>query len=345
VNVRAPLRKANPLSANTSLEAVTTKRLELYAGDAHPALAQEIAEHLGVQLGAPNLRQFANGEMHCRYGESLRGADVFIIQTHGGTPVNDALMQQLIMIDAAKRASAKRITAVCPYYGYSRQDRKAEGREPITAKLVADMLSVAGADRVVSVDLHSGQIQGFFDAPFDHLTALPLLCGFMKDEMGLHGDDVVVVAPDAGRIKTAEKLREYLHADLAFLYKRRSRKEAHKIEEMAVVGEVGGRPCIIVDDMIDTAGTVAKGAQTLAAQGAGPIFAAATHAIFSGKAAQLLEEAPIEQVLVTNTVPIPEDRQFSKLRVLSIAPLIASALRAVFEDSSVSEIFGGANQV
>ena len=209
---------------------------------------------------------------------------------------------------------------------------------------MADLLTTAGADRVVSVDLHSGQIQGFFDAPFDHLTALPILSHYLKDELGLH-DDLVVVAPDAGRIKTAERLREYLHADLAFLYKRRSRQEAHKIEEMAVVGEVEGRPCVLVDDMIDTAGTVAKGAQALAAQGAGPIFVGATHGLFSGKARQALEEAPIEQVVVTNTVPIPEERSFDKLRVLSIAPLIASALRAVFEDSSVSEIFGGDNQV
>jgi ribose-phosphate pyrophosphokinase len=249
------------------------------------------------------------------------------------------------MIDAMKRASAKRISAVIPYYGYSRQDKKALSREPISAKLVADLLTTAGADRVVSVDLHSGQIQGYFDRPFDHLTALPILSNYLQDEVGLNGDDTVVVAPDAGRIKTAEKLREYLHADLAFLYKRRSRREAHKIEEMAVVGEVDGRPCVVVDDMIDTAGTLTKGVQALAAMGAGPIYAAATHPIFSGKARQNMEESALEQVIVTNTVPIPEERYFDTLKVLSIAPLIASALRAVFEDSSVSEIFGGDNQV
>jgi ribose-phosphate pyrophosphokinase len=254
-------------------------------------------------------------------------------------------MEQLIMIDAMKRASAKRITAVIPYFGYSRQDKKGLAREPISARLIADLLSQAGADRVVSVDLHSGQIQGYIDGPFDHLTALPLLSSYLENTLGLHGDDLVVVAPDAGRIKTAEKLREYLHADLAFLYKRRSRREAHKIEEMAVVGEVEGRPCVLVDDMIDTAGTLAKGVQALAAMGAGPIFAAATHAIFSDKARQNMEESALEQVIVTNTVPIPEEKQFDKLRVLSIAPLIASALRAVFEDTSVSEIFGGANQL
>jgi ribose-phosphate pyrophosphokinase len=206
------------------------------------------------------------------------------------------------------------------------------------------MISAAGADRVVSVDLHSGQIQGYFDFPFDHLTALPILSDYISKELGLYDADLVVVAPDAGRIRTAERLREYLHADLAFLYKRRSRHEANKIEEMAVVGDVQGRPCVIVDDMIDTAGTVAKGAIALGQQGAGPIFAAATHPVLSGKAVQLLEESPIQEVVVTNTVPIPGEKQFGKLKVLSIAPLIASALRAVFEDTSVSELFRGDNQ-
>jgi ribose-phosphate pyrophosphokinase len=248
------------------------------------------------------------------------------------------------MLDAMKRASAKRITAVVPYYGYSRQDKKGLAREPISAKLVADLLTAAGANRVVSVDLHAGQIQGYFDFPFDHLTALPVLTKYLREELGLHDEDVVVVAPDAGRIKTAERLREYLHADLAFLYKRRSKHEAHKIDEMAVVGEVGGRPCVLVDDMIDTAGTVAKGATALAQHGAGPIYAAATHPVLSGKAVQLLEEAPITEVVVTNTVPIPEEKRFGKLKVLSIAPLIADALRAVFEESSVSELFDGENQ-
>jgi ribose-phosphate pyrophosphokinase len=326
------------------VEIITKKRMMLFSGTIHPALTNEIADNLGIPVSECEIRRFASGEIYFRSEESVRGADVFVVQTHY-EPVNEALMEQLIMIDAMKRASAKRISAVVPYYGYSRQDKKGMSREPISAKLVADLLSTAGADRVVSVDLHSGQIQGFFDAPFDHLTALPLLCSYLKDTLGLHGDDLVVVAPDAGRIKTAEKLREYLHADLAFLYKRRSRTEAHKIDEMTVVGEVQDRPCVLVDDMIDTGTTIAKGAQALAAMGAGPIFTGATHPILSGKAVQLLEEAPIEQVIVTNTVPIPEEKQFSKLRVLSIAPLIASALRAVFEDSSVSEIFGGANQV
>jgi ribose-phosphate pyrophosphokinase len=326
------------------VEIVTKKKMMLFSGTTHPALAAEIAGHLGIQLSPCKISRFASGEIYFRSEESVRGADVFVIQTHAD-PVNESIMEQLVMLDAMKRASAKRITAVIPYYGYSRQDKKGLAREPISAKLVADLITVAGAQRVVSVDLHSGQTQGYFDFPFDHLTALPILSDFLSGELGLHDENVVVVAPDAGRIRTAERLREHLHADLAFLYKRRSRIEAHKIEEMAVVGEVDGRPCILVDDMIDTSGTVAKGAEALAQQGAGPIYAAATHGVLSGKAVQLLEEAPISGVVLTNTVPIPEEKQFAKLRVLSIAPLIASALRAVFEDTSVSEIFRGENQL
>ena len=326
------------------MEIVTKKKMMLFSGTTHPALAAEIAGHLGIQLSPCKISRFASGEIYFRSEESVRGADVFVIQTHA-EPVNESIMEQLVMLDAMKRASAKRTTAVIPYYGYSRQDKKGLAREPISAKLVADLITVAGAQRVVSVDLHSGQTQGYFDFPFDHLTALPILSDFLSGELGLHDENVVVVAPDAGRIRTAERLREHLHADLAFLYKRRSRIEAHKIEEMAVVGEVDGRPCILVDDMIDTSGTVAKGAEALAQQGAGPIYAAATHGVLSGKAVQLLEEAPISGVVLTNTVPIPEEKQFTKLRVLSIAPLIASALRAVFEDTSVSEIFRGENQL
>ena len=325
------------------MEIVTKKKMMLFSGSTHPALAEEIAENLGLRLSPSVMRRFASGETYFRAEESVRGCDVFVIQTHAD-PVNESIWEQLVMLDAMKRASAKRITAVVPYYGYSRQDKKALAREPISAKLVADVISAAGADRVVSVDLHSGQIQGYFDFPFDHLTALPVLSGYLQNELGLHGDDLVVVSPDAGRIKTAERLREYLHADLAFLYKRRSRTEAHKIDEMAVVGEVNGRPCILVDDMIDTAGTVSKGATALAQQGAGPIYAAATHPVLSGKAVQNLEEAPISEVVVTNTMPIAEEKRFDKLRMLSIAPLIADALRAVFEESSVSEIFHGENQ-
>lgn len=324
------------------MEIVTKKRMMVFSGTAHPALSEEIAAELGVSLSVSKLEKFASGEIYFRAEESARGSDAFVIQTHAGD-VNEAIMEQLIMIDALKRASAKRITAVIPYYGYSRQDKKGLAREPISAKLVADIISTAGADRVVSMDLHSGQIQGYFDFPFDHLTALPVLSDYLAEKLGV-GDDLVVVAPDAGRIKTAEKLREYLRADLAFLYKRRSRTVANQIDEMAVVGEVEGRPCILVDDMIDTAGTVAKGAHALAANGAGPIYTAATHPVLSGNAAQNLMESPIQEVVVCNTLPIPPEKNFEKLVVLSVANIFASAVRAVFEDASVSEIFHGANQ-
>ena len=324
-------------------EIVTKKRMMLFSGEAHPELAGEIADQLGVQLCDASLSRFASGEIYFRSEESVRGADAFVVQTHAD-PVNESIMEQLIMIDALKRASAKRITAVVPYYGYSRQDKKALAREPISAKLIADCLSVAGADRVVSVDLHSGQIQGYFDFPFDHLTALPLLADYLQDDIGLENGDLVVVAPDAGRVKVAERLREQLHADLAFIYKRRSRKEAHKIERMTVVGEVSGKPCILIDDMIDTGGTMVEGARALQEQGAGEVYVAATHPVLSGKAIQKLEESPIKEVVVTNTLPILEDKRIPKITVLSIAPIIASALQAVFEDESVSEIFHGENQ-
>lgn len=319
------------------MELVPKKRLELYTGRSHPALAEEIAAHLGVPLGHANLREFADGEVHCRFGESVRGADVFIIQTHGGR-VNDAIVEQCIMIDAAKRASAKRITAVCPYYGYSRQDRKAEGREPITAKLVADMLSVAGANRVISVDLHSGQIQGFFDGPVDHLTAMPVLLAYLADE---GPDEPVIVAPDAGRVKVAERFAQHLDVDLAIVHKRRARGH---VEALRVVGDIEGRHCILIDDMIDTAGTMVAATAILAEQGAMEVWAMATHGVLSDPAVDRLKNAPISRVVVTDTLPIPDEKQIDKLEVLSVAEIIADALDAVFEDSSVSEIFGGENQ-
>ena len=323
------------------MEIVTKKHMMLFSGTAHPDLSVEIAGDLGMSLSECEISRFASTEVYVRADNSVRGADVFVIQTHCA-PVNETIMEQLVMLDAMKRASAKRITAVIPYYGYSRQDKKTLSREPISAKLVADLLSKAGADRIVSVDLHSGQIQGFFDMPFDHLTALPLLEDYFQEQLGL--SDLVVVAPDTGRVKVAERLAGHLDADLAFIYKRRSRHEAHKIEALDLVGEVQGRPCLVVDDMIDTGGTMVKGAEVLAEKGAGEIYIGATHGLFSGKAVQNLEEAPIKEVVVTNTVPIPEEKQIEKLTILSIAPIIASAIRAVFEDTSVSEIFHGENQ-
>jgi len=329
--------------SSVETEIITRKRMMVFSGSTHPNLSEEIVAHLGIQLCGAELNRFASGEIYFRADESVRGADAFVIQTHA-TPINESIMEQLVMIDALKRASAKRITAVIPYYGYSRQDKKTLSREPISAKLVADLLSSAGTDRVISVDLHSGQIQGFFDAPFDHLTALPLLEDYFQQELGIPGEDLVVIAPDTGRVKVAERLAGHLNADLAFIYKRRSRREAHRIEALDLVGDVKGRPCVVVDDMIDTGGTMVKGAEVLAEKGAGEIYVGATHGLFSGKAVQMLEEAPIQQVVVTNTVPIPEEKQFGKLTILSIAPIIAEALRAVFKDESVSEIFHGENQ-
>jgi ribose-phosphate pyrophosphokinase len=286
------------------------------------------------------LSTFANGEIYCRYGESIRGTDVFVFQSHCD-PINDRLMEQLIMIDAAKRASAKRITAVCPFYGYARQDRKAEGREPITARLVADMLSVAGADRVVSVDLHTGQIQGFFDFPVDHLTAVPVLAGYLVQ--ALRGETVTVVAPDAGGGKLARRFADRLNADIAFIDKRRPKGTHNVAVATEVVGEIDGRTCVIVDDIIDTAGTVVSAANLLIERGASEVLIAATHGLLSGPAVDRLKNASIREVVVTNTVPVADDKRFDNLRVLSIAPLIADAIDAVFEDRSVSELFGGDN--
>ena len=322
------------------MELVTKKRLQLYSGRSHPELAEEIAAHLDVALGETNLREFANGEIHCRFGESVRGADVFILQTHG-PEVNHAIMEQLIMIDAAKRGSAKRITAVCPYYGYSRQDRKASGREPITAKLVADMLQAAGAERIVSVDLHSGQIQGFFDGPVDHLVAMPVLVDYLRDS-GV--PDLVMVAPDAGRVKVAERFSQQLGADIALVHKRRPRGTANQVEALDVVGPIDGRACVLIDDMIDTAGTVCAAAELLLSKGASDVWTMATHGVLSDPATDRLKNSAISRVVVTNTLPIPPERRFDKLEVLSIGRIVATGIDAVFEDTSVSEIFGGENQ-
>ncbi len=318
---------------------VARRRLVLVTGRSHPELAGEVARCLGVPLVGTNLREFADGEIHARYEESIRGADVFIMQTHA-RPVNDSLMEQLIMIDAAKRASASRITAVCPYYGYSRQDRKARGREPITAKLVADLLSTAGAGRMMSVDLHSGQIQGFFDFPVDHLVASPVLMDYLRREAG---SDVVVVSPDAGRVKVAERFSQLLGSDLAFVHKRRPPGTDNVVEALEVIGKVAGRRCVVIDDMIDTAGTVCAAAERLIEEGASEVWAMCTHALLSDPALKRLEAAPLSRVVVTNTLPLPPDRRIDKLEVLSVAEVIAAAIAAVFEDTSVSRIFGGQN--
>jgi ribose-phosphate pyrophosphokinase len=326
------------------MELVPKKKLMLFAGWGNEGLSKEIAECLGMPLGEVVLSKFANGELYCRYGESIRGADVFVMQSHC-EPINDHIMQQLIMIDAAKRASAKRITAVCPFYGYSRQDRKAEGREPITARLIADMITAAGADRVVAVDLHTGQVQGFFDMPVDHLTGVPLLAEHLGGRLSR---EVTVVAPDAGGGKLANRFARYLRdqgieTELAFIDKRRPKGTHNIAEANEVVGNVDGRHCVLVDDMIDTAGTITSAARLLTERGATDVYVAATHGVLSGQASERLRDAPIREVVLTNTLPIPGEKHIEKMTVLSIAQIIADALDAVFEDTSVSEIFRGDN--
>ena len=329
------------------LEKVTTKRMSLYTGRTHPALAAEVALHLGIQLGDAHISEFANGELRPRFGESIRGGDVFIMQTHfgiDGRSINDSIMEQLIMIDTAYRASAKRITAVCPFYGYARQDRKAEGREPITARLIADMFKAAGATRMVSLDLHSGQIQGFFSGPVDHLTALPVLEDYVRKNAD---QDLVIVSPDAGRVKVAERFAQHLsdkNADVAFINKRRPKGTTNIAEAKEVIGDVEGRLCILADDMIDTGGTIVSASELLLARGAKEVWAMATHGVLSGPAVERLEKSSISSVVLTNTLPLASDKVFSKLEVLSVAKIIAEALSAVFDETSVSDLFGGENQ-
>jgi ribose-phosphate pyrophosphokinase len=292
----------------------------------------DVADKLGVELTEANLREFADGEIHCRIDESIRGAHVFIMQTHA-SPVNDSV--------AAKRASAKSITAVVPNYGYARQDRKTAGREPITAKLVADMLQTAGATRVLSVDFHSGQIQGFFDIPVDHLVAAPVLEAYLKANANPH--ELVVVAPDAGRVKVAERYAQHLGCDLALVHKTRPRGAVNVAEARHIVGDVDGRHCVLIDDMIDTAGTIVAACDLLKEHGAGEIWVMATHAVFSPPAVDRLFNAPISRVIVTDTLPLGPEKRFEGLEILSIAPILANAISAIFDDTSVSDIFGGEN--
>ncbi len=309
------------------------KRMMVFSGTHNHELSEDIARHLGVELGNIKISKFANGEIYVRYLESVRGADIFLVQSMC-QPVNAALMELLIMIDAAKRASARCITAVVPHYAYARQDKKSAAREPITAKLVADLLTVAGAERVIAMDLHQGQIQGFFNQPVNHLTALPILADYFE---GLNLDDLVVVSPDVGRVKAAKKMADMLGAGLAILHKGRPE---HNIAEIThVIGEVAGKNCIVADDMIDTAGSVTEGAKALIQKGAARVWVTATHGLFSPPAFDRIETAPIEEVVITNTLPIPEERLHGKIRVLSVAPLFARAIQNVYNDDSVSELF------
>jgi ribose-phosphate pyrophosphokinase len=322
----------------SGIKASSQKVLMLFSGRAHPSLAQEVADELSAELVPTRAENFANGEIYVRFEESVRGSDAFVIQSHT-TPINEWIMEQLIMVDALKRASARRITVVTPFYGYARQDKKHRGREPISARLVADLFKTAGADRLMAVDLHTAQIQGFFDGPVDHLWALPMLANYIQEKYST--TNMTIVSPDAGRVRVADLWADRLGATLAIIHKRRDPNVANQIRVHEVVGEVEGRTCLLVDDMIDTAGTITQAADALVANGAERVITAATHPVLSGPAVDRLKNSQIGEVVVTNTLPIPDERRFDKLTVLSIAPLIARAIHEVFEDGSVTSLFDG----
>jgi ribose-phosphate pyrophosphokinase len=317
--------------------------MQLLSGRAHPDLAAEIAGYLGKDLCDTRISDFANGEISVRFNESLRGHDVFIIQTHGaqGLKIHTAIFEQLLMIDAAKRASARSITAICPLLSYARQDRKASGREPIAARLLVDMLAAAGADRIMSIDLHSGQTQGFFDGPFDHLIAMPLFNRYIKENLA---KDIMFVAPDAGRVKMAERYSSAFGTAMAITHKIRSTEKHNSVVAKHLIGDVKGRDCVVVDDMVDTAGTFCATAEMLKERGAGKIYGLATHGIFSEPALERIEASPFEKVIVTNTVPIDTLGITKKVEVLSVAKLLADAIAAVSSASSLSALFEGQNQ-
>ena len=314
------------------------KHLMLFSGRAYPELAAEIAELMDVEIVPTRALNYANSEIYVRFEESVRGSDAYVVQSHAA-PVNEWIMEQLIMVDALKRASAKRITVVAPFYPYARQDKKHRGREPISARLVADLFKTAGANRLMSVDLHAAQIQGFFDGPVDHLWALPVLSDYVSEKYDT--SEMTVVSPDAGRVRLADMWTDRLGCSLAIIHKRRDPNVANTVAVHEVVGDVRGKVCLLVDDMIDTAGTICQAAEALKARGAKSVMAAATHAVLSGPAVQRLGDTGFEEVIVTNTLPIPPERRFPGLTVLSIAPLLARAIREVFEDGSVTSLFGG----
>ncbi|BDV31117.1 ribose-phosphate diphosphokinase [Microbacterium terricola] len=324
------------------LVAKTKKRLVVLTGSSHPELARQVVEAIGTELVPTEHRTFASGEILTRFEVSIRGCDAFIIQSFG-PPVNEWLMELLIMLDAAKRASAKRITVVAPYYPYSRQDKKGRGREPISARLVSDLMKTAGADRVMSVDLHAAQIQGFFDGPVDHLFAKPVLLEYFEKTLSEADRALLtVVSPDTGRVRVADQWSDSLGAPLAIIHKRRDPNVANQVTVNEIVGEVAGRVCLLVDDMIDTGGTIVKAAEALKKNGAERVIVAATHAIFSAPATDRLQSPAIDEVVVTDTVPVPEDKRFPTLTILPIAPLLARAIHEVFEDGSVTSMFDGA---
>ncbi|MGW6918942.1 ribose-phosphate diphosphokinase [Kitasatospora sp. NPDC054939] len=314
------------------------KKLKLFSGRAHPELAREVAEALEAELVPTKALDFANGEIYVRFLESARGADCFVMQSHTA-PINQWIMEQLIMIDALKRASARSITAILPFYGYARQDKKHLGREPISARLVADLLRQAGADRLMAVDLHTAQIQGFFDGPVDHLFALPLLADYVGERVDR--ERLTIVSPDAGRVKVADQWCDRLGAPLAIIHKRRDMTQANTILSAEVVGDVKGRVCVLVDDMIDTAGTICAAADALFENGAADVLVAATHGVLSGPAADRLKNSRVSEFVFTNTLPTPASLQLDKITTLSIAPSIAAAIREVFEEGSVTSLFEG----
>ncbi|GAB2598222.1 ribose-phosphate diphosphokinase [Streptomyces capparidis] len=320
----------------TGIKTTGEKKLMLFSGRAHSELAEEVAEQLGVSLVPTKAFEFANGEIYVRFEESARGSDAFVIQSHT-RPINTWIMEQLIMVDALKRASAKRITVVMPFYGYARQDKKHRGREPISARLMADLFKTAGADRLLAVDLHTAQIQGFFDGPVDHLFALPLLADYVGRKVDR--DKLTVVSPDAGRVRVADQWCDRLGAPLAIVHKRRDKDVANQVTVHEVVGEVKDRVCVLVDDMIDTAGTICAAADALFANGAADVIVAATHGVLSGPAKDRLKNSRVSEIVLTNTLPTPGELELDKVTVLSMAPVIASAIREVFEDGSVASLF------
>ncbi|MGH3794628.1 MAG: ribose-phosphate diphosphokinase [Pseudonocardiaceae bacterium] len=321
------------------MSATPKKNLMLFSGRCHPELADEVAKHLDVSITPQSAYTFANGEIFVRFEESVRGCDAFVLQSHAA-PINDAIMEQLIMVDALKRASAKRITAVMPFWGYSRQDKKHRGREPISARLVADMFKTAGANRIMTVDLHTAQIQGFFDGPVDHLFALPVLAGHVKNTYA--GRELAVVSPDSGRVRLAERWAENLGGTpLAFIHKTRDPRRPNEAVANRVVGDIEGRLCVVIDDMIDTGGTVASAVHALVNDGATDVVVAATHGVLSGPATDRLSNCGAREIIFTNTLPVPDEKRFPGMTVLSIAPLLARAIHAVFDDGSVTSLFDG----
>jgi ribose-phosphate pyrophosphokinase len=323
----------------SSMSVTNTKNLMLFSGRAHPELAEQVAKHLDVTVTPQSAYSFANGEIFVRFEESVRGCDAFVLQSHSA-PINDQIMEQLIMVDALKRASAKRITVVMPFWGYSRQDKKHRGREPISARLIADMFKVAGADRIMTVDLHTAQIQGFFDGPVDHLFALPVLAEHIKRTYP--DQPLAVVSPDSGRVRLAERWADTLNTpSLAFVHKTRDPERPNEAVANRVVGEVEGRLCVVIDDMIDTGGTVAKTVEILLRDGASDVIVAATHGVLSGSASEKLANSGACEVVFTDTLPIPDEKRFPQMTVLPIAPLLAEAIHQVFADGSVTSLFDG----